>query len=224
MDENSQGLFDVQDENSLMQPALEAAAKAAKLNNYFIGAALFSHRGELVAKAYGAGVTAGEVFHAETQLAVLLRAGRAAGIFSHDEQFIMTTTLQSCPQCRQICIQQKNLIVLYGAATKTSGAELGDLLETYTKTEKKRIAENGGQPVVRAARLNEDVRRQCVEGHQIYRSKVLSSVENVTAPLMPFTDLLELVEATDPTLIPRIRQYQQKERQRIKPIIDQSHE
>ena len=224
MNKNSPNFYNIEDENNLMEPALEAAAKAARLNNYFIGAALFSHTGELVAKAYGAGVTAGEVFHAETQLAVLLRAGRAAGIFSHDEQFIMTTTLQPCPQCRQICIQQQNLIVLYGAATKTSGAELGDLLETYTKTEKKRIAENGGESVVRAAILTDDVRRQCVEGHQTYRSKVLNSVENMTAPLMPFTDLLELVEPTDPTLVPRIRQYQQQERERIQPILEQAHE
>ena len=129
-------LFDIHDEDSLMQPALAAAKKAAQLHNYFIGAALFHHGGELIATAYGAGVTAGEIFHAETQLAVLLRAGRAAGIFPADEQFIMTTTLQSCPQCRQICIQQQHLLVLYGAATKTSGAELGDLLETYTNTEK----------------------------------------------------------------------------------------
>ena len=220
MKANAPNLFDIRDENSLMQPALEAAAKAARLHNYFIGAALFHQSGELIAKAYGAGVTAGEVFHAETQLAVLLRAGRAAELFSPDEQFIMTTTLQSCPQCRQICIQQQNLLVLYGAATKTSGAELGDLLATYTNTEKKRIAENGGQPVVRAAHLSDDVRRLCVDGHKTHRSKVLSTVENVTAPLMPFTDLLELVEPIDPTLIPRIRQYQQQERQRIMPIVD----
>ncbi|MEM7118919.1 MAG: hypothetical protein AAF614_41260, partial [Chloroflexota bacterium] len=211
--------FDIQDEDDLMQPALLAAAKAARLGNYFIGAALFRQSGELIATAYGAGVTAGEVFHAETQLAVLLRAGRAASIFGNDEPFIMTTTLQSCPQCRQICIQQKNLLVLYGAATKTSGAELGDLLETYTNTEKKRIAENGGQPVVRAARLSDEVRRQCVDGHQLYRNNVLKTVEDVVAPLMPFTDLLDFIESTDPTLIPRIRQYQAQERQRIQLLV-----
>lgn len=210
---------DTQDEDSLMQPALVAAAKAARLGNYFIGAALFRQNGELIAIAYGAGVTAGEIFHAETQLAVLLRAGRAAGIFGNGEPFIMTTTLQSCPQCRQICIQQKNLLVLYGAATKTSGAELGDLLETYTNTEKKRIAENGGQPVVRAARLSDEVRRRCVEGHQTYRNNVLKTVEDVVAPLMPFTDLLDFLEPTDPTLIPRIRQYQAQERYRLQPLL-----
>ena len=214
--------FDIQDEDSLMRPALAAANKAASLGNYFIGAALFRQSGDLIATAFGAGVTAGEVFHAETQLAVLLRASRAAGIFPGSERFIMTTTLQSCPQCRQICIQQHHLLVLYGAATKTSGAELGDLLETYTNTEKIRIAKNGNRPVVRAARLSDEVRRQCVEGHQTYRKNVLESVENVTVPLMPFTDLLDLVEATDPTLVPRIRDYQSQERLRIQSLMHRS--
>jgi sulfur carrier protein ThiS len=131
----------------------------------------------------------------------------------------MTTTLQSCPQCRQICIQQQNLLVLYGAPTTTSGAELGDLLETYTNTEKKRIAENGGQPVVRAAHLSDEVRRQCVDGHKTYRQDVLRTVEDVTVPLMPFTDLLDFVEPVDQTLILRIRQYQEQERSRLQALM-----
>ena len=99
--------YDPTNEDSLMEPALRAASIGARLRNYYIGAALFSNAGELIATAYGAGTIAGEIFHAETQLAVLLRSGRSAGIFSQDERYLMTTTLQPCPQCRQICIQQQ---------------------------------------------------------------------------------------------------------------------
>ena len=205
-------VYDLRDEDSLMQPALAAAAKAVSLHTYFIGGALFASAGHLVAQAYGATVIAGEIYHGETQLAVLLRAGRASGVFPVDEWFTLVTTLQPCPQCRQICIQQKKLLVLYGAPTPTSGAELGDLLETYTNTEKRRIEENDGQPVVRPANLSAVVRQQCVEGHRQHRNPVLRVLDEVSMGLMPFTDLLELVETTDPTVIPRIRAFQDKRR------------
>jgi hypothetical protein len=45
-------------------------------------------------------------------------------------------------------------------------------------------------------------------------------VEDVTVSLMPFTDLLDFVEPTDPTLIPRIRQYQSLERQQLQSLIN----
>ncbi|HCU81109.1 MAG: hypothetical protein CL789_01700 [Chloroflexi bacterium] len=207
--------YDPTNEDDLMQPALEAARIGALLRNYHIGAALFSSNGELIATAYGAGITAGEIFHAETQLAILLRSGRSAGIFSQDERYIMTTTLQPCPQCRQICIQQQKLSVLYGASTPTSGANLGDLLETYTNTEKLRISENSGEQVVREAQLSKATRDQCIQGHKQYRSKVLKSANEVSAELMPFTDLLELVRPTNPTIIPKIRSYQSNVRARL---------
>ena len=207
--------YDLTNEDNLMQPALEVARIGALLRNYYIGAALFSSTGELVATAYGAGTTAGEIFHAETQLAILLRSGRSAGIFSQDERYIMTTTLQPCPQCRQICIQQQNLSVFYGASTPTSGANLGDLLETYTNTEKLRISENSGEQVVREAHLTKATRDQCTQGHKKYRDKVLKSANDVSGELMPFTDLLELVRPTNPTIIPQIRSYQKQVRTRL---------
>ena len=207
--------YDITNEDKLMQPALEAASIGALLRNYYIGAALFSSHGELIATAYGAGTTAGEIFHAETQLAILLRSGRSASIFSQDERYIMTTTLQPCPQCRQICIQQQNLSVLYGASTPTSGANLGDLLETYTNTEKLRILENSGEQVVREAQLTKTTRDQCTQGHKKYRSKVLKSANEVSGELMPFTDLLELVRPTNPSIIPQIRRYQKQMRTRL---------
>ena len=200
--------YDLTNEDDLMQPALEAASIGAQLRNYYIGAALFSSNGDLIATAFGAGTTAGEIFHAETQLAVLLRSGRSAGIFSQDKRYIMTTTLQPCPQCRQVCIQQQKLSVLYGSSTPTSGANLGDLLETYTNTEKLRILENSGEQVVREAHLTKHTRDQCTQGHKKYRAKVLKSANEVLEELMPFTDLLEFVRPTDPTIIPKIRRYQ----------------
>lgn len=202
--------YDPTNEDSLMEPALRAASIGARLRNYYIGAALFSNAGELIATAYGAGTIAGEIFHAETQLAVLLRSGRSAGIFSQDERYLMTTTLQPCPQCRQICIQQQNLSVFYGASTSTSGTNLGDLLETYTNTEKLRITENAGKQVIRKANITQSTRAMCTQGHKKYRDKVLKYSNEVSEPLMPFTDLLELVTTTNPRVIPQIRSYQEQ--------------
>ena len=210
--------YDLTNEDSLMQPALQAAKTGALLRNYFIGAALFSSKGELIASAFGAGITAGEIFHAETQLAVLLRAGRSAGIFSSSEKYIMTTTLQPCPQCRQICIQQQNLIVLYGASTSTSGTQLGDLLETYTNTENLRIAENFGKPIIRKANLTEATRNLCTQGHKKYRDTVLNSSNEVLEDLMPFTDLLELITLANPAILTLIKKHQQEMRHQLKDI------
>tara|TARA_Y100001970_G_C14046526_1_gene756629 strand:+ start:325 stop:987 length:663 start_codon:yes stop_codon:yes gene_type:complete len=204
--------FETTNEDNLMVPALKSATIAAKLGNYFIGAALFSCKRDLIATSYGAGMSAGEIFHAETQLAVLLRAGRACNIFSNNKRYIIATTLQPCPQCRQICIQQKNLTVIYGSPTSTSGAKLGDLLETYTNTEKIRISENSGQPVIRKANLSQEIESRCINGHKKHRSSVLKTANEVSNKLMPFTDLLDFVTLSDPTVLTNIRDYQNKVR------------
>ncbi|MDP6585623.1 MAG: hypothetical protein QF535_13280, partial [Anaerolineales bacterium] len=58
-------------------------------------------------------------------------------------------------------------------------------------------------------------RDQCTQGHKKYRSKVLKSANEVSGELMPFTDLLELVKPTNPTIIPQIRRYQKQMRARL---------
>ena len=95
------------------------------------------------------------------------------------------------------------------AVTKDGDTVTG-VTGTYTNTEKIRITENAGKQVIRKANITQSTRAMCTQGHKKYRDKVLKYSNEVSEPLMPFTDLLELVTTTNPRVIPQIRSYQEQ--------------
>ncbi|BCS87255.1 nucleoside deaminase [Pseudodesulfovibrio sediminis] len=110
---------------SLMDVAFEEACKAAKNGEAPIGAALFSAKGELIAKAYNQPIALNDpTAHAE--VLCLRNAASSLGNYRLNNT-IMAVTLEPCLMCTGALIHARVSGVLFAARDDRAGALVSNL-------------------------------------------------------------------------------------------------